>query len=274
MSFRSKVKGLFDARKKKKPSGTTVQQEPLSRRVILFLAKNVEAHNELIKLLIPGCLLFVAGLEKDVKDGLDVHDEHLKHPVMAFDASSEESLMAVVNETVSEYGKLDCVLIGIDEGMDDDDVPLAKMEEMLDLNLSPAVYTLFHAIPHFHHCDSPQVVLLSTMAGEIPLPSRPVYCATRHAVHSFVKKLRQEERLKASIALGVVTDVSPLRSSAGDEEEALGRARVYARTVFSGLKEHKTTETWYIGSKSKLMSETSDSFREGTSISPKREGDE
>ena len=74
---------------------------------------------------------------------------------------------AVVNQVISEFGKLDCVVLGLDEGQREEEnkASFERLEDVLNANLYPVVNLLFHSIPRFHMCNSPQVVLLSTMAG-------------------------------------------------------------------------------------------------------------
>ena len=85
----------------------------------------------------------------------------------ALDQEAHSRVRAVVNQVISEFGKLDCVVLGLDEGQreEEDEASFERLEDVLNANLYPVVNLLFHSIPRFHMCNSPQVVLLSTMAG-------------------------------------------------------------------------------------------------------------
>jgi NAD(P)-dependent dehydrogenase (short-subunit alcohol dehydrogenase family) len=110
------------------------------------------------------------------------------------DVSKEGECKEIVEECVKLYGRIDILVLsaGVNahtyfEDMKDLDV----LRRIMDVNFFGYVYCTRFALPHLRK-SSGQVVVLSSISGEIGLPYRVPYCSSKFAVTGFFEALRTE----------------------------------------------------------------------------------
>ncbi len=120
--------------------------------------------------------------------------------VLEADVTKQEEVVAAVERTVADLGRLDTVinnagvmLLGPVVG-----APLEEWERMVSLNVLGLLYTAHAALPHLLSAaeQGPRqvadLVNISSVAGRQARVGSGVYNATKHGVGAFSESLRQE----------------------------------------------------------------------------------
>lgn len=120
--------------------------------------------------------------------------------VIEADIASQDQATSVVEQTVSELGRLDTVfnnagvmLLGPAE-----DAPIEEWDRMVDINVKGLLYVAHAALPHLFKAaeDSPRrvadLINTSSVAGRRARSGSGVYNLTKFGVGAFSEALRQE----------------------------------------------------------------------------------
>jgi NADP-dependent 3-hydroxy acid dehydrogenase YdfG len=129
---------------------------------------------------------------------------------VAADLTDREQADRVVQQAVSELGRLDTVvnnagvmLLGPALG-----APAEDWDTMIELNVQAQLYVTRAALPHLVRAaaDGPRrvadVVMISSTAGRVARPGAGVYALTKFGVAAFAESLRQElisQRVRVSV---------------------------------------------------------------------------
>jgi NADP-dependent 3-hydroxy acid dehydrogenase YdfG len=120
--------------------------------------------------------------------------------VVEADVTDEAQARAMVDRTVSEFGRLDTLVnnAGVMLLGPAASAPLSEWQNMVDLNLKGLLYCAYAALPHLLSAaaDGPRrvadMVNISSVAGRQTRSGSAVYNATKHGVGAFSDALRQE----------------------------------------------------------------------------------
>ncbi|HEY2167184.1 MAG TPA: SDR family NAD(P)-dependent oxidoreductase [Jatrophihabitantaceae bacterium] len=139
------------------------------------------------------------------KDRLDelasrISADASKALVIEADASAETQVQDAVEQTVSQFGRLDIVVAnaGVMLLGPIEDAPTDEWRRMVDINLLGLIYLAHAALPHLVRAaaqpprDVADIVLVSSVAGRVARLGSGVYNATKHGVGAFGESLRQE----------------------------------------------------------------------------------
>jgi NADP-dependent 3-hydroxy acid dehydrogenase YdfG len=155
-----------------------------------------------VMLAAEGASVAVAARRKDRLEALagDIGARGGKVLVLESDVTDESQAVAAVEQTVSEWGRLDTLvnnagvmLLGPAVG-----APVSEWQRMVELNLLGLLYCTHAALPHLLGAaeDSPRrvadIVNVSSVAGRVPRLGSGVYNLTKHGVGAFSESLRQE----------------------------------------------------------------------------------
>jgi NAD(P)-dependent dehydrogenase (short-subunit alcohol dehydrogenase family) len=125
----------------------------------------------------------------------------------AVDVRDADAVAAVVDDVVSEHGRLDLIVnnAGIGVGGDVLELSLAHWDRVIDVNLRGVVHGVAAAYPVMARQRDGHIVNIASLAGLVPSPLLAPYAATKHAVVGLSQSLRVE-----AAARGVrVTTVCP-----------------------------------------------------------------
>jgi NADP-dependent 3-hydroxy acid dehydrogenase YdfG len=130
--------------------------------------------------------------------------------VLEADVTDREQAQAIVERTVSEFGRLDTLinnagvmLLGPAVG-----APLDEWERMIAINVNAILYCAHAALPHLLKAadNEPRrvadMVNISSAAGRVTRPGSGVYNLTKHGVGAFSDSLRKEvtaRRVRVSV---------------------------------------------------------------------------
>jgi NADP-dependent 3-hydroxy acid dehydrogenase YdfG len=112
------------------------------------------------------------------------------------DVRDQRALDELVAATVDAHGGLDIVVVnaGIGSYHSFLDTPPDHVEEMIDVNVKGAIYTLRAALQHLIESGAGDVVMLASEAGRRGFPGEAVYCASKFAQVGLTRALDGELR--------------------------------------------------------------------------------
>jgi 3-oxoacyl-[acyl-carrier protein] reductase len=114
----------------------------------------------------------------------------------ACDVRSPESLEAMAAATVERFGRLDILVVNAGVGAYGPflDLPVADIEEMIEVNVKGAIYAVRAALPYLLQSDAADLVTVASEAGRRGLPNEAVYCASKFAQVGLTSALDHELR--------------------------------------------------------------------------------
>jgi len=136
----------------------------------------------------------------------DINDDHAKRVVSAItqnggrahavpvDVSNEEEVRQLINETVSEYGRLDYLFnnAGIAIGGDARDLTLEQWRRVLEVNLYGELYGTIIAYPIMVKQGFGYIVNTASATGLLPQPINAPYCTSKYGIVGLSLSLRVE----------------------------------------------------------------------------------
>ena len=108
---------------------------------------------------------------------------------------TDRAAMAEWIDTMSQQHGLDLVIAnaGISGGFSGQAMEdITKDYKIFDINLTGVLNTLYPALPHMVAKKSGQIVIISSMASYVPMPSAPGYSASKVAVRFYGEALRKK----------------------------------------------------------------------------------
>jgi 3-oxoacyl-[acyl-carrier protein] reductase len=112
------------------------------------------------------------------------------------DVRSLDQLQALVDETASAFGGVDILVANAGVGAYGAflDLPVAQLDEMIDVNLKGTLYAVRAALPYLLESEAADLVTLASEAGRRGLPNEAVYCASKFGQVGFTRALDHELR--------------------------------------------------------------------------------
>jgi 3-oxoacyl-[acyl-carrier protein] reductase len=115
---------------------------------------------------------------------------------VAADVRDRAAIRAAVEKVVDRHGGLDILFVNAGVGAYGPilDLPAEHLDEMIDVNVKGAIYTVRAALPHLLHSSAADIVTLASEAGRRGLPNEAVYCASKFAQVGLTRALDHELR--------------------------------------------------------------------------------
>ncbi|MES1907654.1 MAG: hypothetical protein MHM6MM_000732 [Cercozoa sp. M6MM] len=110
------------------------------------------------------------------------------------DVREEKQCKRLIERTLEEYGRLDILVLNAGVGSHvrfHSETDLSVFEHVMRTNFLGYVHCTKHALEPLKRTHG-QIVVLSSISGEIGLPFRTAYCASKFAVTGFFEALRAE----------------------------------------------------------------------------------
>jgi len=171
------------------------------------------------------------------------------------DVSIEEDCKRLIEETLSNYNKIDVLInnAGISMRAIFNDTELSVIKKVMNINFWGTVYCTKYALPSLLK-NKGTVVGISSIAGYLGLPARTGYSASKYAMQGFLDALRTEN-LKTGLHVMVACPgftASNIRNTAltGDgslqgetprDEEKMMTAEEVAEEIMNGVLKKKRT---------------------------------
>lgn len=145
---------------------------------------------------------------------------------LAFDATDEASICAMLKQVVKEFGRVDAVHANFADLRvlaDDSDVVNVSeevLERTLDVNLKGMVRITRHAVPHLLASGGGALVYTSSTASKIGEPVRPCYAMAKAGLNGLVRHVASafgNQGIRANAVMpGLV--ITPERQTARQSE--------------------------------------------------------
>jgi len=165
------------------------------------------------------------------------------------DVRDPASLDSMVAATVDRFGQLDILVVNAGVGAYGPflDLPPDQLEEMIDVNVKGAIYSVRAALPHLLRSDAADIVTIASEAGRRGLPLEAVYCSSKFAQVGLTRALDHELREKGVRCTnvcpgGVATDFAMGRGRTPEMPQLAGMMRPedVAETVLFVLTRPRT----------------------------------
>lgn len=150
-------------------------------------------------------------------------------PTDVRDLSALETLAAA---TAERFGGIDILVVNAGVGAYGPflDLPEDQMEEMIDVNVKGALYSVRAVLPYLLESEAGDLVTVASEAGRRGLPFEAVYCSSKFAQVGLTRALDHELREKGirctTVAPGgVATDFAMGRGRTPDMPELEGMMR-------------------------------------------------
>ncbi len=112
------------------------------------------------------------------------------------DVTDEIAMARVVDTVLEKEGRLDilvcCAGFGISGAVEFTDLAAAKRQ--LEVNLFGVVNAVKAVLPHMRSRKAGRIVVVSSVAGAIPIPFQTYYSVSKAALNAYVSALRNEVR--------------------------------------------------------------------------------
>lgn len=157
------------------------------------------------------------------------------------DVADHRALKAAIEQTVAEFGRLDCIINNAGQhppAMAIDDTTVEFMEELMRINYISTFAGARYALPHLRRTRG-TIINISSMTAVLGQDQSSAYCATKGAQVSLTKALARElgsEGIRVNAILPSNIDTPLMRDWAAtlpDPESAL--QRVAAMQVFGRM---------------------------------------
>ena len=126
-------------------------------------------------------------LQRDCNDGQRLAARSL-------DITDYAAMKTRLDEMISEFGVPDILInsAGVAHPQYIDQIDVAKIDQMIDLNFRGTVYLCRHMVPHMVKKGRGQIMNVSSVAGYVGLFGYTTYCGSKSAVIAFSEALREE----------------------------------------------------------------------------------
>ncbi len=143
-----------------------------------------------------GATVAICGRRKERLDALVAKIEAAGGKAIALpgDASVEAEAMQMVEDTVSQLGRIDILInsAGVNEAGGVESLTLDQWRKVMDINFYGTLYTCKAAIPHMKAQGAGDIINISSTSGRRAAGLFGPYSASKFAVNGMTEGLRQE----------------------------------------------------------------------------------
>jgi short-subunit dehydrogenase len=113
---------------------------------------------------------------------------------IAADVTDAAAMNQAVAQAVEKFGRLDIVIAnaGLGQRGAFSDAPWDDLEVVLRTNIDGVLHSVRAAVPAMRKSGGGQIVIISSVAGQIAMPYKVIYGASKAFVSSLAKSLRVE----------------------------------------------------------------------------------
>jgi uncharacterized oxidoreductase len=130
--------------------------------------------------------------------------------------------------------------IGLKRNLHDTDALLDDLDVEIATNITGPIQLIARFLPHLKRQPSATIVNVTSGLAFVPLPLKPVYCATKAAMHSYTQSLRVQLRRTNVRVVELAPPAVDTDFNKGQEDMNSGPrmdATVFARAAIRGLQQ-------------------------------------
>ena len=162
------------------------------------------------------------------------------------DQSDPSAIERLCAEATRDFPALDVLInnagIGLKRNLNDPSTPLADLEREIRINLTGPIQMVHALLPHLKRQDKALIVNVTSGLAFVPLPLKPIYCATKAAMHSYTQSLRVQLSRTSVRVIELAPPAVATDFNKGQEEMNAGPrmdADVFARAALRGLEKDR-----------------------------------
>ncbi|MCH8542989.1 MAG: SDR family oxidoreductase [Alcanivorax sp.] len=143
-----------------------------------------------------GARLVLSARREDELERVRASLEHPeRHLVLPLDLTDSDSFAAAVEQVLASCQRIDMLVNngGISQRSKVIDTDLAVDRRVMEVNYFGAIGLTKAVLPAMRSAGGGQIMVISSLVGELPTPMRSAYCASKHALHGWFEALRAEE---------------------------------------------------------------------------------
>ena len=110
------------------------------------------------------------------------------------DQSDPDAIAQLHGTVVRAFPDLNVLInnagIGLKRNLNDANVPLTELEREIDTNLTGPIQLIAQFLPHLKRQDTAAIINVTSGLAFVPFAMKPIYCATKAAMHSYTQSLR------------------------------------------------------------------------------------
>jgi len=184
----------------------------LAGKVVIITGASSGIGAATARMLAPlGCKLTLAARSEDKLNALA---EELSPAAIAVptDMALSTDVKRMVDRTLEQYGRVDVLFAnaGVYIPGPFADGNIDALSQLMDVNVNGVLRCVHTVLPHMITQKFGDILITSSIAGEIDLRDEPVYSASKHAIQTFVHTLRRQVAASGirvgSIAPGIVAN--------------------------------------------------------------------
>jgi NADP-dependent 3-hydroxy acid dehydrogenase YdfG len=148
------------------------------------------------------------------------------------DVREPDAMAAIAAATAERFGGIDILVVNAGVGAYGPflELPVEHLEEMIDVNVKGAIYSIRAALPHLLRSAAADIVTIASEAGRRGLPYEAVYCSSKFAQVGLTAALDHElredgVRCTSICPGGVATDFAMGRGRTPEMPELTGMMR-------------------------------------------------
>jgi uncharacterized oxidoreductase len=159
------------------------------------------------------------------------------------DQSDPSSIARACDEMVSAFPRLNILInnagIGLKRNLNETDGPLEDLEIEIATNLVGPLQLIKRLLPQLKRQKDAMIVNVTSGLAFVPMPLKPIYCATKAAMHSYTQSLRVQLK---PLSIRVVELAPPATDTAFNNDQQdmnisrLMSAETFARAAIRGLE--------------------------------------
>ncbi len=194
------------------------------------------------------------------------------HPIPG-NIQDEAFCHQLFEETVTQYGRLDVLInnAGLGHKSQIAEMPTADIRTIFDTNVMGLLYTIQAAVPQMKRQGGGQIINVSSIISQRPIPNGGIYTASKTAVDAISRSLRMELRpynITVTLVYPGRTQTefgAALLGQKGANPSAFGRtspdkvARAIVKAIRHGRTEvYVTPSDWLFSQVNRLFPRTTD----------------
>lgn len=117
------------------------------------------------------------------------------HLILPLDLADSDSFAGATEQVLAAMGRIDVLVNngGISQRSLIRDTDLSVDRRIMEVNFFGAIGLTKAVLPHMIERGGGQIVVISSLVGEVSTPLRSAYAASKHALHGWFEALRAEE---------------------------------------------------------------------------------